>query len=593
MTSLAKNAVNTEQTQTASKAANLWQHPFVDVFKHYKLLPAQDWRANKKQGSVTEEFAKEIGRKTLNLSGTISANNFVQLPHPNCNVKSLALTGRYLYLQVKATSSSSPFSFHFDLNMAERSTGIRISASNLYKTVSTQNGFVLQVPLNLDLNRWTVAVFDLYELLNSSGLLPSNYIIQGSYNIKSLTLCACSTVRGVFTSDNLYDFVTLPPDMRFKFSFDINRWPEQFAWLELPADIQPNTKGDPKKQRTHLISEKQGIAKKQLTQAQKAKMDGEISEMLQDQKYMVAQQPAAPRAPIVEKAGNAGDDLLSANERLGFKPAALPTHAFESAPISHAKILQSNDMKRSPKLQQDPVMELRHIIGYSPDACLSLLWSKVPSENVVIFSSGGCLIAQDVENDTQKRFFFGHSEPIVCFDASQDGKMLASAQQGKNSIIRIWDYQSAKCLSMVTMPVTSIKQVSFAPDGRSLTCVGKDSHNKELIVVWDIARIFKGEKPEVLAKQTSDFNILTLKMSPIDSKRLVSCGKENIRFWRLKDGGNIRGSAVVLNHHARNTVFTSLDFEWGAKGSASGGPDCKENESLKRVYVASKAGMVF
>jgi hypothetical protein len=79
-----------------------------------------------------------------------------------------------------------------------------------------------------------------------------------------------------------------------------------------------------------------------------------------------------------------------------------------------------------------------------------------------------------------------------------------------------------------------------------------------------------------------------LKFSPIDSTRLASCGKENIRFWRIKNNGSIRGSAVVLNHHARNTVFTSLDFEYGFKSS-----DPKENESLKRLFVASKHGMVF
>jgi len=75
----------------------------------------------------------------------------------------------------------------------------------------------------------------------------------------------------------------------------------------------------------------------------------------------------------------------------------------------------------------------------------------------------------------------------------------------------------------------------------------------------------------------------------------VSCGKENIRFWRIKETNNIRGSAVVLNHHARNTVFTSLDFEWGARATSHGGinPNSKENESLKRVFVASKHGMVF
>ena len=142
--------------------------------------------------------------------------------------------------------------------------------------------------------------------------------------------------------------------------------------------------------------------------------------------------------------------------------------------------------------------------------------------------------------------------------------MLASAQSGKNSIVRIWDYFTGRCISMVTMPCSSLKCLAFSPDGSLLACVGKDFHNKEMIIIWDISRIHRGEKPEIAAKQTSEFNILCLKFSPIDNNRLVSCGKENIRFWRIRESANIRGSAVVLNHHARNTVFTSLDFEWGA-----------------------------
>ena len=50
-------------------------------------MPTCDWKANKKQGDVTEIFvslsftyllkAKEIGRKALSIAGSISANNFV------------------------------------------------------------------------------------------------------------------------------------------------------------------------------------------------------------------------------------------------------------------------------------------------------------------------------------------------------------------------------------------------------------------------------------------------------------------------------------------------------------------------------------
>lgn len=141
---------------------------------------------------------------------------------------------------------------------------------------------------------------------------------------------------------------------------------------------------------------------------------------------------------------------------------------------------------------------------------------------------------------------------------------------------------------MVTMPVNKLKCLAFSYDGRYLASVGKDSHNREMVIVWDISRVTKGDKPEIVAKQTSDFNILCLKFSPIDSSRMASCGKENIRFWRIKENGVIRGSAVVLNQHARNTIFTSLDFEYGARSV-----DPKENESLKRLFVGSKHGMVF
>jgi hypothetical protein len=48
--------------------------------------------------------------------------------------------------------------------------------------------------------------------------------------IRSVTMCANTHVRGLYTSDNLYDHVTLPADMRFKFAFDLSKWHEFFHW---------------------------------------------------------------------------------------------------------------------------------------------------------------------------------------------------------------------------------------------------------------------------------------------------------------------------------------------------------------------------
>lgn len=134
-------------------------------------------------------------------------------------------------------------------------------------------------------------------------------------------------------------------------------------------------------------------------------------------------------------------------------------------------------------------MELKHIIGYQADKCFDMKWSKQDGENVVVFTSGGTLIAMDSESNEQKRFFFGHSAPICCFDINFQGNLIASAQEGKNSIIRLWSYGNASCITMVTSPVVSMKCLSFSNDGRYLASVGKDAHQKELIIVWDISKV--------------------------------------------------------------------------------------------------------
>lgn len=57
------------------------------------------------------------------------------------------------------------------------------------------------------------------------------------------------------------------------------------------------------------------------------------------------------------------------------------------------------ELSRSHKLDKDPIMELKHIIGYQAEKCLNIKWSKQDGENVVLFTSGGTIIAMDTETD--------------------------------------------------------------------------------------------------------------------------------------------------------------------------------------------------
>lgn len=78
--------------------------------------------------------------------------------------------------------------------------------------------------------------------------------------------------------------------MRFKFSFEINKWPEQFAWLELPSDVKPNATDDFLTTQRHEQTKAHAALKSQnahgtgLTDRQKEKMEAEITEMLEAKK---------------------------------------------------------------------------------------------------------------------------------------------------------------------------------------------------------------------------------------------------------------------------------------------------------------------
>ena len=63
---------------------------------------------------------------------------------------------------------------------------------------------------------------------------------------------------------------------------------------------------------------------------------------------------------------------------------------------------------------------------------------------------------------------------------------------------------------------------------------------------------------------------------------LVSCGRENVRFWRVKRQ-HLPGCPTSLNEYARAAEFTDLAFE-----ASYGAGD--ESDVPKIVFVASKAG---
>lgn len=49
----------------------------------------------------------------------------------------------------------------------------------------------------------------------------------------------------------------------------------------------------------------------------------------------------------------------------------------------------------------------------------------------------------------RQRLFAGHTSYVTCLALGAEGKLLASGQEGKQAIVRLWDFESGECLAIL------------------------------------------------------------------------------------------------------------------------------------------------
>ena len=588
--------------------SHLWQHPFVDVFK---LVNIREWRLVEKEGDVTEVLDKTTAKRVFKLAGAVSAANYMQCPKAKTELKSLELTGRYVYVEMSVPAGKL-YSTHLDFVVSNRKTGgedvIRVTLSNIFKAVKG-TASVIQVAFHPS-DKWTVLVLSMPDLLRMY-LGPHVH----SHTLRSFTACSSQFIRGIFTSDILYTPMSLPRELAFK----INReqvWTEIYDWLEVPeASLRRNDQEESSFEREERQISLPSVPEEPITETKVTFESRELRQTREKTKEIVSTlPPPLPQKPLIEEnkqflpPTTVDKPAPKFMEKPAFKPMEKPIEERKKTP-SPRKESPKRRENQSPKPQErpadvlspDPIMSLKHIVGYSGTSRSNIKWSKqgsnftcYPAEftqgsNKFLFYPAGCALIALNPKTQKQHFFFGHTAPINTLAISIDGELLASGQEGKSPTILVWELKNRRAPTFITLSkIISLTSIDISPRNTHLVAVGKDAKAREMILIWDISPITRGQKPELVAKQVSDFHINTIKFVPFDEGKLVSCGRENIRFWRIK-GGHLPGTAVVLNHHARNTEFTDLDFDGGTGTMRS----LEADANLKRVFVTSGFGMVF
>ncbi|XP_060116727.1 LOW QUALITY PROTEIN: WD repeat-containing protein 90 [Heteronotia binoei] len=622
--------------------AKVWQHPFLNVFKHFKV---EEWKRSTKEGDVTTVMDKTLKGTVYRISGSVPASNYLQLP--KTSTQSLGLTGCYLYILFKPMPTKY-FVVHLDV-ATEDSQVVRISFSNLFKEFKStatwlqfpficgaakgsihentakaaKRDLVGLAPANV---RWTFLTLDLRHIL-------SLYLNRSYSHLKSVKLCSNLLVKNLFTSNLLFDpamsfseaqqsklvlngVSPVPREMAFPVPKGEN-WHDIYDYIRFPLDgsklpfdsiqkgaLKPAADAPVQDGPVTLLPKQVTLSKpvrdrvsliQQITSPKEMPRQSSLLTKNIPRVKLATSEPLQAKDQIDWREGTrAGDDPhlpLSLVDDGGIhvyahKNGDITIHAVSvdsdedaSAKMPGPKVVSSRNSSRCTRLLPDPILKLKRVIGFGGCSTRWALWAA--NSSVVVYPCHALIVAVALDSGRQW-FFAGHTDKVAALAFNGNSTLLASAQIGHLSMMRLWDFATTECLSMFKTGMHAVSCLSFSYNGNILCGTGKDRHGKTMVVVWNTSQVSRGGEVELLAKAHTDVDIQTLKIAFFDDTRMVSCGRDNVRLWRVRSRA-LRSCPVNLGEY-RSLEFTDLDFEAGHSTE-------REPED-RTLFVCSRSGHV-
>jgi len=191
----------------------------------------------------------------------------------------------------------------------------------------------------------------------------------------------------------------------------------------------------------------------------------------------------------------------------------------------------------------------------------------------------------------QQKFFFGHTATVTVMALSPDDLILATCQEGKDPVIRLWEVASGECVAMLAGHGSDLVCIDFDRLGQRLIAVGKEDKGAgknffNLLVMWDISAVLRGGRAHKVVEQSFEPSLFKVRFTPFEEARLVSCGHGNINLWRIKrvrERFELRRMMLQLGTHGTQT-FLDLAFE-GSLGSA--------DLLSRKIYASTASGLVY
>ncbi|XP_056359041.1 WD repeat-containing protein 90 isoform X2 [Oenanthe melanoleuca] len=595
--------------------AAAWQRPYLNIFKHFRV---EEWKRSAKEGDVAALTDSRLKGTVYRIRGSNPASSYLQLPR--AGTQSLGLTGRYLYLLFRPLPRKH-FLVHLDVTTEENQV-VRISFSSLFKEFKStptwlqfpfvsgaasegtaQRGGPGAAPADA---RWTCLVLDLPSIL-------ALYLGRRYSHLRGVKLCCNLLVRNLCTSDLLFEpgvtfaearlgdlschgIAPMPRELAFPVPKG-EKWHNLYDYIRFPpegAKLLHNSiqKSFPSPVAGDQVQGERGRPLTQLVTPSRATSDH----------LSLVQQTTSPKAvphrcPVITK--SIPEVHLAVPGPVRAVPAGGPMEekqrlhsagdTGQPLPLSDGGIhvCAHQRGRQAPRpvpgseegLVPDPILKLRTIIGFGGCSTKWALWTQ--DSSAVVYPCHAVIVTLLLRTGEQ-RFFLGHTDKVSALALGGSCSLLASAQAGPRSLGRLWHFPTGSCLCLFKTCLQSLVSLSFSHSGAVLCGVGKDVHSKTMVVVWNTAQVTRGGSVTVLAKAHTDVDIQAMKIAFFDDTRMVSCGRDNVRLWRVRSGA-LRSCPVALGEY-HSLDFSDLAFEEG--------PGQEQEPENRVLFVCSRSGHV-
>eukprot|EP00741_Cyanophora_paradoxa_P024145 tig00021742_g23319.t1 len=266
-----------------------------------------------------------------------------------------------------------------------------------------------------------------------------------------------------------------------------------------------------------------------------------------------------------------------------------------SETLSEAGIPSQDPAVAQRLAEPSPLLALGKLLGFAGETPRNVLWT--PDGRRLIFSCASTVVVMDVSPREEavraprgggggcgpQQFLAGHTAPIAAMALQPRGELLATIQEGKHPLVRVWNLATMRSVALFNPRATAAWTVDWSLEGRFLAFGGRDHQARPVLTLWDLLDVPDGGDPRLVARHVSPFDIRRVLFSPFEDQRIVTCGRENVRVYRLKEG-KLRDMGIPLGPHGPGRNFLDVGFEGGYRAL---------NVDDRRMFACTDDGCVY